>query len=81
MLFLRISSWRFRQRMIEVVWIISGTWRKGAEMGLFRAYCRAAGPVAPGRHAFLGRSRLRIRRRRLGGWGCWEKRCYQVVQG
>ena len=39
----------------------------GAEAGLQRAYHRSGGPVAPGSQAFLGRGRLRIRRRRLGG--------------
>ena len=42
-------------------------WSEGAEVGLFRAHCRAGGPVASGVQAFLGRGQLRIRRRRLGG--------------
>ena len=42
-------------------------WSAGAEEGLFRAYCRAGGPVAGGAQRYLGRGRLRVRRRRLGG--------------
>ena len=42
-------------------------WSAGAEEGLFRAYCRAGGPVAGGAQRYLGRGRLRVRRRRSGG--------------
>ena len=41
-------------------------WSKGAEVGLFRAYCGAGGPVASDVQAFLGKGQLRIRWRRLG---------------
>ena len=39
-------------------------WSKGAESGLFRAYCWAGGPTTAGVHAFFGRGAIR---RRLGG--------------
>ena len=42
-------------------------WSKNAEAGLLHAYTLAGGPIAAGNSAFLGRGRLRIRRRRLGG--------------
>ena len=42
-------------------------WSKSAEVGLFRAYCRAGGPTEAGSSAFLGRGQLRIRGWRLGG--------------
>ena len=42
-------------------------WSTGAEQGLFRAYCRAGGPVAGNPRLFLGRGKLRVCIRRLGG--------------
>ena len=59
-------------------------WSAGAEEGLFRAYCRAGGPVAGGAQRYLGRGRLRVRRRRLGGrsvGGVGSSRLYRVSQG
>ena len=52
--------------------------------GLFRAYCCAGGPVAGGAQRYLGRGRLRVRRRRLGGCsvgGVGSSRLYRVSQG
>ena len=42
-------------------------WSKSAEAGLDRAYCRESGPTEAGSSAFMERSLLRIRGRRLGG--------------
>ena len=42
-------------------------WSTGAEESLFRAYCRAGGPVAGNPQMYLGRGELRVRIRRLGG--------------
>ena len=42
-------------------------WSRGAELGLFRAYCKAGGPTEAGSSAFLGRGLLRIRNMRVGG--------------
>ena len=59
-------------------------WSKSAEAGfLFRAYALAGGPTAAGSSAFLGRGRLRIRSRRLGGrasGGTRSSRLYRVCQ-
>ena len=58
-------------------------WSEGAEAGLFQAYCRAGGPTA-GAHTYIGRGRLRIRRRRLGGkcgGGAGSSRLYRVSRG
>ena len=49
---------------VDGFWI---SWSKGAEEGLFRAYCRAGGLTATGVDAFFCRGAVRIRRRRLGG--------------
>ena len=52
--------------------------------GLFRAYCRAGGPVAGCAQRYLGRGRLRVRRRRLGGrsvGGAGSSKLYRVSQG
>ena len=54
---------------------------EGAEAGLFQAYFRAGGLAAAGAHAYLGRGRLRIRRRRLGGksaGGAGSGRLYRI---
>ena len=50
------------------VWMgfgVSGV--RGAEAGIFRAYCWVGGPTSAGTHAYLRRGRLRICRRRSGG--------------
>ena len=49
---------------VDDFWTI---WSRNAELGLFRAYSKARGPVVAGSSAFLGRGLLRIRSRRLGG--------------
>ena len=59
-------------------------WSKNAEAGLLNAYTLAGGPIAAGNSAFLGRSCLRIRSRRLGGkavGGRGSSRLYRVSQG
>ena len=53
-------------------------WSRGAEIGLFQAFCRAGGPAAPGMQAFLCRGRSRIRGRRLG---CRWSQCWQAIYG
>ena len=58
-------------------------WNSNAEAGLFRAYSLAGGPTAAGSSAFLGRSLLRIRSRRLGGravGGTGSSRLYRACQ-
>ena len=47
---------------VDDFWTI---WSRNAELGLFRAYSKAGGPVVAGSSAFLGRGLLRIRSRRL----------------
>ena len=54
-------------------------WSTSAEAGLFRACCRAGGPIAAGSPAFLGRGLLRNRSRCLGGRG--SRRLYRAGQG
>ena len=49
---------------VDDFWTI---WSSNAELGLFREYSKAGGPVVAGSSAFLGRGLLRIRSRRLGG--------------
>ena len=56
-------------------------WSTGAESGLFPAFCRAGGPTAPSINAFLGRGRLRVRRRRLGVGLLVEPVPVRVVKG
>ena len=59
-------------------------WSKNAEAGLLHAYTLAGGPIAAGNLAFLGRSCLRIRSRRLGGQavgGRSSSRLYRASQG
>ena len=59
-------------------------WSEGAEAGLFRAYCWAGGPTSAGIYPYLGRGRLRIRRRWLGGksaGGAGSTRLYRVSRG
>ena len=59
-------------------------WSKGVESGLLQAFCSSGGPAAPGMDAFLGRGRLRVRRRRLGGravGGTDAGRVYSVSHG
>ena len=59
-------------------------WSAGTEAGLFQASCRAGGPTAAGAHAYLGRGRLRSRRRRLAGksaGGAGSSRLYTVSRG
>ena len=54
------------------------------EASLFRAYTLGGGPIDAGHSAFLGRSCLRIRSRRLGGnavGGRGSSRLYRVSQG
>ena len=57
--FPRRSFRRSGLRMTGGVWM--DAWSAGAES------CRAGGLASPGCHAYLGRGRLRTRRRRLGG--------------
>ena len=47
---------------VDDFWTI---WSRYGELGLFRAYSKAGGPVVAGSSAFLGRGLLRIRSRRL----------------
>ena len=56
----------FSRSDVHDFWTI---WSKGAEAGLFSAYCEceAGGPTAAGSSAFVGRGLLRIRSGRLGG--------------
>ena len=66
---------------VDDFWTI---WSRNAELGLFRAYFKAGGPVVAGSSAFLGRGLLRIRSRRLGGravGGRGSGRLYRVCQG
>ena len=59
-------------------------WRSGAEESLFRAYCRSGGPFAGNPQIYLGRDKLRVRIRRLGGLsagGSCSSRLYRVSQG
>ena len=66
---------------VDDFWTI---WSRNAELGLFRAYSKAGGPVVAGSSAFLGRGLLRIRSRRLGGraaGGTSSSRLYPVSQG
>ena len=62
-------------------------WSKGAEDGLFRAYCPAGGPTSAGMHNLFGWGAVRIRRRRLGGRSVGgggrtgASRLYRVSQG
>ena len=79
-LFLRLRE-AYRCASVDDFWDV---WSAGAEEGLFRVYCRAGGPVAGGAQRYLGRGRLRIRRRRLGGrsvGGVGSSRLYRVSQG
>ena len=67
--------------VVDDFWCI---WSESAEAGLFRAYSLAGGPTTAGSSAFLGRSRLRIRSRRLGGRAVRGKgsgRLYRICQG
>ena len=66
---------------VDDFWCI---WSESAEAGLFRAYSLAGGPTTAGSSAFLGRGRLRIRSRRLGGRAVRGKgsgRLYRICQG
>ena len=59
-------------------------WSTGAEESLFRAYCRAGGPVAGNPQMYFGRGKLRVRIRRLGGrsaGGSCSSRLYRVSRG
>ena len=59
-------------------------WSRNGELGLFRAYSKAGGPVVAGSCAFLGRGLLPIRSRRLGGravGGRGSSRLYRISQG
>ena len=59
-------------------------WSRSAELGLFRAYCKAGGPTQASSSAFLGRGLLRIRSRRLGDravGGRGSSRLYRITQG
>ena len=63
---------------VDDFWTI---WSRIAELGLFRAYSKAGGPVVAGSSAFLGRGLLRIRSRRFtqARWdallGYWRAVC------
>ena len=66
-----------------LLWVISGMFGAGWACVL-RRVCRAGGPVAGGAQRYLGRGRLRVRRRRLGGrsvGGVGSSRLYRVSQG
>ena len=66
---------------VDVFWTI---WSRNGELGLFRAYSKAGGPVVAGSSAFLGRGLLPIRSRRLGGravGGRGSSRLYRISQG
>ena len=59
-------------------------WSSGAESGLFRPFSGAGGPVSGGSQMYLGRGRLRIRKRGLGGrcvGGACSSRLHRVSQG
>ena len=79
-LFLRLREAHDRAS-VDDFWDV---WSAGAEEGLFRAYWRAGGPVAGGAQRYLGRGRLRVRRRQLGGrsvGGVGSSRLYRASQG
>ena len=66
---------------VDDFWFV---WSRNAELGLFRAYSKAGGPIEAGSSAFLGRGLLRIRSRRLGGravGGEGSSRLYRVSHG
>ena len=79
-----LSEGQYSRSDVDGFWI---AWSKGADEGLFRAYCRAGGPTAAEVDAFFGWGAVRIRRRRLSGKsvggsrGTGASRLYRVRQG